>query len=197
MLITFEGIDGSGKSSLSKLVFTSLLQLGKKGLHTSEPTSSYLGSTVREIVLHSTEKLSPIQQALLFIADRISHVSWMKEQIKANEFIICDRYIHSTLAYQGIDEKTFQTVYTIHQLCLKDFKPDIVFLLDIDPIVSLSRLENDKKDNFEKVEFLQKVRLRYLKLAKEEPDTIFVLDGTLPLDQLEELVRHVLLEKSF
>lgn len=197
LFITFEGIDGSGKSSLSKLVYQALLERGIEGVHTCEPTDSFLGKSIREIVLHSQEKLSSSQQTLLFTADRISHVDWMKKQLETKRFVICDRYVHSTLAYQGVDVKTFETVYTIHELYLKDFNPDVVFLLDIDPIISLSRLEDDKRDNFEKVEFLRDVRKRYLKMAKEETDVFIVLDGNLPINQLKMSVLDTLLDRFF
>lgn len=196
LLITFEGIDGSGKSSLSKCVFDRLSDMGVKGSHTCEPTQSFLGKSIREIVLFSKEKLTPCQQVLLFTADRIAHMEWIQHEFKKVDFVICDRFIHSTLAYQGIDEKVRETIYTIHDLCLKDFYPDVVFLIDIDPVVSLNRikknnldkLQKKEKDRFEKVEFLAKVRTRYLDLANSQADSFEILDGTLPLEKLTEVV---------
>ena len=193
--ITFEGIDGSGKSCLSKKIFERLTEQNIKGCHTFEPTDSFLGNSLREIVLYSKEKLSPYQQVLLFTADRISHLDWIHQQLDNCQFVICDRFIHSTLAYQGIDEKLCQSIYTIHDLCLKDYCPDIVFLIDIDPIISLNRIKDNKKDNFEKVEFLQCVRRRYLHMAQANPKIFITLDGTLPLEKLSELVLDKLFQR--
>lgn len=192
MFITFEGIDGSGKSSLSKLVFDKLLDMGIKGVHTFEPTDSFIGKSIREIVLFSNEKLSISQQILLFSADRISHCSWIKKKQLEYQFVICDRFIHSTLAYQGIDEKMVQSIYTIHDLFLKKMEPDIVFLIDIQPEISLQRIGKEKTDNFEKVEFLSEVRIRYLNMAKANPDKFIILDGVSPLDELLDIVLELL-----
>jgi dTMP kinase len=194
--ITFEGIDGSGKSTLSRLVFDQLLSLNLTGVHTFEPTDSSLGNSLRDIILYSKENLSPLQQALLFTADRISHFDWIHKNLLDKQFVICDRFIHSTLAYQGVDEKTCQSINTIHDLCLVDFKPDIVFLLDIDPLFSLTRMQENKldklqkkeKDNFEKVEFLKEVRSRYLSIAHSNTDSFVILDGSKPLDLLTKQV---------
>jgi dTMP kinase len=195
VFITFEGIDGSGKSSLSKHVFDCLIEKTCKGVHTFEPTESFLGNSLREIILFSKEKLSPYQQVLLFIADRISHLEWIHQQLNVGQFVICDRYIYSTLAYQGIDEKIRQSIYTIHDLCLNDYYPDIVFLIDIDPVISLNRIQNSKKDNFEKVEFLKNVRSRYLDLANTNSKSFVILDGVLPLEVLTEMVLESLFQR--
>lgn len=195
LLITFEGIDGSGKSCLSKLVFDRLNLLNIHGVHTFEPTDTSLGNKIRDIVLFSEEKVTLYQQILLFVADRIAHLSWIHDQLETKQFVICDRFIHSTLAYQGIDEKVCQSIYTIHNLCLKDYTPDIVFLIDIDPKISLGRIQENKKDNFEKVEFLNQVRHRYLKLADKEPEIFVVLDGTISLENLLEKVLTTLYRK--
>ena len=188
IFITFEGIDGSGKTSLSKLVFEKLVSKGITGVHTFEPTDSFIGKAIREIILFSDEKLSVSQQILLFTTDRISHCAWIQQKLLDFQFVICDRFIHSTLAYQGIDEKKVQSIYTIHDLFLKKFEPDIVFLIDIQPEISLQRIGKEKTDNFEKVEFLSEVRIRYLNMAKANPDKFIILDGVSPLDELLDIV---------
>ena len=188
IFITFEGIDGSGKTSLSQLVFDRLIELNCKGIHTFEPTDTFLGNSIRDIILLSEEKLNPYQQVFLFTADRISHFLWIQQKLHEFEFVICDRFIHSTLAYQGIDEKIRESIYTIHNLCLKDYEPDIVFLLDIEPEISLQRIQQSEKDNFEKVEFLTGVRARYLEIADAFPKTFIKLDGNLPINKLLEIV---------
>jgi dTMP kinase len=194
-LIAFEGIDGSGKSCLSKQVFEQLTKRGNRGVHTFEPTDSFLGNKIREIVLYSKEKLSTYQQILLFTSDRISHFDWINQMLETYQFVICDRYIHSTYAYQGIDENVRQSIYTIHNLCLKDYLPDIVFLIDIDPEISLGRIQENKKDNFEKVEFLKDVRSRYLTIAKEDSKTFVTLDGLLSLEELTDFVLDTLFKR--
>lgn len=188
LFLTFEGIDGSGKSSLANQLADYFFQCNFPAVFTYEPTDSYLGKAIRDIVLYSKETISENQQILLFLADRTGHVLWIKEQMKLHKTVICDRFIHSTLAYQGKDKKTMKSINTIYRILNGSFFPDITFLIDIDPRIALKRIDDSKKDNFEKVEFLDEVRKRYLELARNSPKKFVVLDGTFTPVKLIQII---------
>ncbi|MFH1001168.1 MAG: dTMP kinase, partial [Bacteroidota bacterium] len=165
-----------------------LRQSNVSAVETFEPTDSYLGKAIREIVLFSRETITENQQILLFQADRAGHVIWIKDQLDRKITVICDRFIHSTLAYQGKDKKTIQFINTTYRLLNGSFLPDITYLLDLDPSVALNRIDEASKDNFETSTFQNLVRNRYLSLAKENPNKFEVLDGTLPPQKLLQII---------
>jgi len=188
IFITFEGIDGSGKSSLSHLLFEFLFENRIPVVETFEPTHSYLGKTIRDIILFSKEPISENQQILLFQADRAGHVLWIKEQMKLGKSVICDRFIHSTLAYQGKDKKTIQFINATYKALNGHFLPDITYLLDLDPATALMRIDDEKKDNFETSGFQHLVRNRYIALARESSKQFEVLDGAMPQEKLLQII---------
>jgi dTMP kinase len=162
-LIVFEGIDGAGLTTNSIFLANWLKNNGYKSIYTKEPTESEIGIVIRKI-LRNEKKADPFLLTLLFTADRNIHVNnvilpFMKE----GYFIVCDRYYFSTIAYQsvhGADEKL------IRKLSKNFPKPDIVFLLDVDPRISLKR-KVEKTELYEKVDFLESVRKKFLELASE------------------------------
>jgi dTMP kinase len=162
-LIVFEGIDGAGLTTNSLFLANWLKNNGYKSIYTKEPTESEIGILIRKI-LQNEKKADPFLLTLLFTADRHIHVNnVILPLIKEGYFIICDRYYFSTIAYQsvhGTDEKL------IRKLSKNFPKPDIVFLLDIDPRISLKR-KSGKNELYEKVDFLESVRKKFLELASE------------------------------
>lgn len=185
--ITFEGIDGSGKSTLAKIVYRELKKRGVKVKSTVEPTDSWLGKTVKRGFNSKTDSLA---ETFLFLADRSLHAAQIEKWLNDGHVVICDRYHDSTVAYQGaILGKEFFGQGTDAVKWLLSFeklfpKPDITFLLSIEPKKALSRLTNRaEKTKFEKIKFLQKVQKIYLKIA-ERNKRIVVLDASKPIDKL-------------
>lgn len=160
--IVIEGIDGAGLTTNSIFLTEWLRKLGFNSYYTKEPTKGPIGLCIREMLKSDVD---PFILTLLFTADREAHV---KKEIlpKINEgfIVVCDRYMYSTLAYQsvhGMDERM------IRKLNRHFPKPDMVILLDIDPSISLAR-KGEIKELYEKKEFLEKVRLKFLEIASDE-----------------------------
>lgn len=168
LFVTLEGIDGSGKSTLARRLHGSLESSGVHAVLTKEPTESWLGEAVRQAV---AEELDPRVQTLLFLADRTRHGEEIQSWLSRDRVVLCDRYHDSTVAYQGValeghvprPEEWIREVTS--PLILK---PDLTFLLVVDPQEGLSRLSGVRpRSPFERRRFLEKVQERYLRLARE------------------------------
>ena len=161
MFIVFEGIDGSGKSSVIKRLKESLEAKGRKVIVTAEPTDSAAGKLVA-----TSDDLSPEAEALLFTADRAIHTEQVKKWIAEGYAVLCDRYFASTLAYQSAAGMDLEWLKAINSKAI--IRPDVTILMDIDPEVSLKRVsERGEMSRFEKLEYQRKVRQAYLSLADE------------------------------
>lgn len=182
VIISFEGIDGSGKTTIAKATEEELSKIGFETLYTEEPTDSFLGEMIRKIILKNLSiSLPPITQAFLFNADRNLHMSSIiLEALDEKKLILMDRFTDSTLAYQGENDKLMSIIEKINDIATESVLPDITFLLDLDPKIALERIEklSKERDKFEKLEFLKKVRFRYLAIAKKNKERIKILDAT-------------------
>ncbi|MBN2065531.1 MAG: dTMP kinase [Candidatus Thermoplasmatota archaeon] len=164
--VTFEGIDGSGKSTISKLVYKQLKQ-ERDVILTREPTNTWIGKQVQECIKTNTD---PFVTAFTFIADRIDHCRRIQQWLDEGAIVLCDRYAESTYAYQGaqLEQKMPKSIYWLQDLS-KDriLVPDRTFLFVIEPKESLARIQHrETLIPFERVSFLNKVHNNYLKLAK-------------------------------
>ena len=183
--ITLEGVEGSGKTSLIKSVEKHFQSLNKEVLVTREPGGCKLGLQVREILLHA--KISSLAELLLFAADRAEHVETViKPALEANKVVLCDRYIHSTLAYQGygrgIDMKQIEL---LNNLATGGLQPEKVLLLDLDVEEGLKRAasRSDDPDSWtrfeeEKLEFHNKIRAGFKSLAGAQPELFSVINAS-------------------
>ncbi len=183
--ITFEGIDGSGKSTISKLVYKKLKSDGYDVIHTFEPTNSEIGIQVQKYI---KEGADPFVTSFTFIADRILHGKQITKWLEKGKIVICDRYAESTYAYQGaqltgIIEKPISWLQDISTNKIPI--PDRTFLFIIDPEISLSRIKH-RNDliPFEKVSFLKKVHKNYLDLSVDE--RFLKIDAT---KKIEEIIK--------
>lgn len=191
--ITLEGIDGSGKSTLIKKLETYLIKQQKRVFVTAEPTQSGIGKFIREFLSEKAPyELNPLAELFLFSADRALHIDEIKSYLAKAYFVLCDRYVDSTLAYQGKDVKNIKTVYTISKVLLDILRPDLTILLDIDPEKSLRRIDGREKDYFEQMDFLKDIRKRYLELSRDEGDRFVLIDGNQDPDSVEkEAIRYI------
>jgi dTMP kinase len=194
LFIVFEGIDGSGKTTQSKLLFDFLLKKRKKVIWTKEPTKGNIGSLLTNKYLKDTDL--PFVDALLFAADREEHLKTeVIPALNQGKIVISDRYYHSTLAYQqaqGLELKW------LLQLNKNFIKPDLTVIIDVEPEIAMVRIKLDKKrkieerKKFEKLEFLKKVRKNFLDLPKILKDEkIVVIDGN---EEKEKVFKNVLKE---
>lgn len=192
MFITFEGPDGSGKSTQSKLLADYLSKKGRKVLWTREPGGTELGKKIRNILLEDKNlKVEKLAELMLFCADRAQHVEQLiKPALKNGEIVICDRYIDSTTAYQaggrGFNKKIIDD---LNNYSTGGLVPDLTILIDVPAELGLKRATKTGSDKFEdeKIEFHQKVRNMYLQLAKEEK-RIKLFDGTKPINEVFQAI---------
>lgn len=168
MLISFEGIDGTGKTTFANYTKKYLENSGKKVYFTYEPTDSLIN--VKNLV---ERKLDPLTQALLFMADRVEHIKEIRKHLINDEIVVIDRYVDSTFAYQGSllehlfksKKKAYEYLDSIYDPFRLD--PDITFLFLVDPKLGTNRVgKRPVKEYFEKIEILNKVQEFYIYLSR-------------------------------
>jgi dTMP kinase len=193
--ISFEGIDGCGKTTQTKLLADYFAENGVAHLLTREPGGEESAEKLRQLILESESGAWEMEsELLLFLASRIQHVRrTINPALQSGANVICDRFIDSTYIYQSGSSSLYDK---LHRLMLGNFKPDLTFLLDIDAQTGLQRAKcrNDKPDYFEAkgLEFYQQLRTGFLQLAKAEPQRIIVLDATLSPQTLHhQIIAHI------
>ena len=195
LFITFEGGDGSGKSTQAGLLAQWLTEQGRTVVRTREPGGSDVGVEIRNLVLHHRGHIDPRAEALLYAADRAQHISTVvRPALERGDVVIQDRYFDSSVAYQGagrvLDAKEIRD---LSLWATESLLPDVTVLLDLDENVARTRLDAadkpfDRLEN-EKAEFHSRVRAGFLALAKAEPKRFLVLDATQPIDELAQAIR--------
>lgn len=194
IFITFEGIEGCGKSTQAKLLAEYLQKRGIEVLSTREPGGPKISEEIREILLsNANDEMIPRTEVLLYMASRSQHTGeWIIPALKSGKIVISDRYFDSTIAYQGaarkIERKIIDTLTTFATFGLK---PDITFLVDLPVEVGLSRIEQNNADRLEResLDFHRKVRAGFLKIAEQEKDRYIILNGA---DTVNEIHREII-----
>ena len=184
LLVTCEGIDGSGKSTAARSLAEELRAAGRDVRLHVEPTRTWLGEAVRR---GFKEDVAPWTEALLFMADHATHVRDVRAELATGAIVVSDRWSDSTFAYQGaaLSFPGFDAMARLREMEAPfDLAPDITLLFDLDPDVAMERVgrRGNDTEKFERVDFLVKVRANYLRLAKEEPERFVVLDAARPAD---------------
>jgi len=179
-LITFEGIDGSGKSTQIKLISDILHKNNINNIVIREPGGTKISEKIRDILLDNDNTISKYTEALLFLSSRSQLVNEViKPALDRGCYILCDRYIDSTIAYQGYGRGIdLSQIKVLNDLAIESIYPDITFILDINVNTSLSRRLTKSKDRMEQVNenFLIKVRKAYLKIADDDKKRCIVVD---------------------
>jgi len=193
--LTFEGGDGSGKTTQAELLRDWFEQRGRTVVRTREPGGTEVGKTIREIVLHSRGVLGDRAEALLFAADRAHHIDTLvRPALERGDVVIQDRYLDSSIAYQGAARALgAEEVRELSLWATGGALPDVTVLLDLDPVVARGRLDADDKPfdrlEAEKAEFHVRVREAFLALAAAEPERFLVVDATLPREEIQSRIR--------
>jgi dTMP kinase len=183
--IAFEGIDGSGKTSLIENLSTILDSLNKKHIIVREPGGTSVGEGIRELLLSHDYQVNPLAEALLMSASRAQLIQeTVIPTINNGQVVVTDRSAYSSVAYQGVGRGLgYQEIYQLNDLAIDGFWPEKVILLDIDPKISLSRQKIADRIGSGEVDFFQKVRSGYLKLADEFESQFLVLNATKSIDE--------------
>ena len=197
ILISFEGSEGSGKSTQIAYLAEHLQKIGWKVVSTREPGGTEIGEQVRNIIVHNSkgDEMCAETELLLFAASRAQLV---REIIAPNLIkgvvVLCDRYIDSSTVYQGVARNlSLDPVQQINQFAVGNVLPDLTIVLDVPTRVSLARIHqraSDLPDRMERenINFYKKVRDGYLVLARSLPKRFFVVDGTLPEKEIRKLI---------
>jgi dTMP kinase len=193
LFITFEGGEGSGKSSQAKILFRSLYRLSLSVLLTHEPGGTPQGERISKILKSKENKeLSPLTELLLFNASRTQLISEViKPNLKHGTIIICDRFTDSTIAYQGFGRGlNLKLIETVNDIAAEGIKPDLTILLDVPAQEGLSRKSKQNLDRFhqEEISFHNRIRSGFLQLAGEEPDRWFVVNGLLSKKYISQTI---------
>lgn len=188
--ICVEGIDGSGKTTQAKKLVKNLQSRGYDAVYTTEPSDGKVGALIRDFVLSRKDRIPIALEALLFAADRVDHVQAVVEPLlKQGKIVVCDRYVCSSLAYQGAAGLDLDWMDCVNKFALK---PDLTLFLDVPPELGLSRLRR-KKSVMETVRNLKKVRDVYLNLVQQ--NRMILLDGDKSIGEVAENVLKAVLEE--
>ena len=221
MFITFEGGEGTGKSTQIELISQYLQNCGRQYLLTREPGGTKIGRSIRSILLNSnTKALDPKAELLLYAADKVQHIETViKPALQSGKIVLCDRFADSTVAYQGYArELNMDLIENINKIVLDNLKPDITFLLDLLPEVGLSRAFSRIKDHAankinddvninkyddesrferEELDFHKRIRKGFLKIAKMEPNRFIIIDASKDKFKINsEITAHIRAHKK-
>ena len=196
IFVVFEGVEGAGKGTQIRLAKEWLESQGHEVLVTREPGGTDVGERLRDLLLdHQTGHIEPRTEALLFAAARAQHVaSVIRPALAEGKVVICDRYIDSSVAYQGWGRGLGeQDVLTLNVWATQGLFPDLVILLHLEPVAGLLRsLEEPDRIEMESGDFHAKVSNAYLKIAEEHPERFVVIDANGPPETVHEQVKEAL-----
>ena len=180
LFITVEGIDGCGKSTQLNLISEYLKEKGYEVIFTREPGCTGLGEKIRHLLLDYEGEVANQCEAFLFLADRAQNIDVIvKPAVREGKIVLCDRHIDSTIAYQGYARGgNIEELQKLNTLATGGYKPDLTFVFDISVETSLKRVE-DKKDRMESEnkEFFEKVRQGFLKIGKNDPKRVKIINS--------------------
>ncbi len=195
LFISFEGIDGVGKSTQADELEEFVRARGFDVVRSFEPGGTELGQEIRHLLLHRKGDVSPRAEALLYAADRSHHVATkIRPALEAGKVVIADRYLDSSVAYQGAGrELETKEIRDLSLWATNGLLPKLTVLLDLDPETARTRrdetgTEPDRLER-EKIDFFAAVRSGYLELAANEPERFLVVDATKSREEIQQLIR--------
>lgn len=206
--ITFEGGEGTGKSTQLKMLAAYLEQFEIENIQTKEPGGTELGKELRSmLVTGDKDKMDAVAEALLYYADRRIHLTkkiW--PALDGGKWVLSDRFADSTVAYQyyGYDKRVpYETLQNLYQLTVGDFKPDLTIVLDLNPEIGLARslakagkmTVKETRHESRGLEFHNRLRNGYLEMAKKEPQRMVVIDADKSIEELHREIIRVVSER--
>lgn len=197
LFITFEGADGSGKTTQINKIGEYLESLGYEIVITREPGALEVGNKIRDIVLHHKGIVSDKCEMFLYLADRAQHVdTFIMPLLQEGKIVLCDRYIDSTVAYQGYGrEKNIKQTIELNTIATSSLLPDLTVVFDIDTQTAQQRVGNEK-DRLEAAgfEFHQKVRNGYLELIKQNPERMTVINANNSIETVYNDTKRIIID---
>jgi dTMP kinase len=205
MFISFEGIEGSGKTTHAKHMVRFLKDKGHDCVITREPGGTRIGEKIRSILLDPLSKdMDPLTELLLYTADRAQHIKeYILPLLSDGKMVLCDRYYDATMAYQGFARGlSIGLIEKMHKLLFENLKPDITLLLDLPPEIGLkrawkqinngNRIGEETRFEEERLSFHRRVREGYLELSRLEPERFRVIDASKDEDGVREEIIKIL-----
>ncbi len=192
--ITFEGIEGSGKSTQVKLLHKYFLDRNVAAVLTREPGGSKVAEEIRSLLVNGDiDKMDGVCETLLNFAARRDHcLKLIQPALAKGEIVICDRFFDSTIAYQSFGQDVdLELIKKVQEAAIGRFKPDITFLIDVDVEVAFERIKNRADNNrYEKMDknFHQKVRKGFLEIAKNNSSRVILIDGNQDMQKIHQQV---------
>lgn len=200
--LTIEGGEGTGKTTIINMLSSDLEKMNIKVLKTREPGGSKIAEEIRNVILDvKNTNMDYMTEALLYAASRKQHLEEIvKPAINDGKLVISDRYIDSSLAYQGKARGLgIKTIYDINMYATNGFLPDLTLLIDLPPEVGLERISSNNRDvnrlDLEVLDFHNLVREGYLEIAKRFPNRIKVIDGNRSIEEVYKDVLSIVLDK--
>jgi dTMP kinase len=201
--ITFEGIDGCGKTTQFRLLAQALRERGEDVVETVEPGGTAIGQQIRKILLDpASGEIQPRTELLLYFASRAQNVDRViRPALDSGRIVLCDRFTDSTLVYQGCGRGLdTDVVRDLDRIACRGLKPDVTILIDVDLETSLMRARRrnervgplESRIDEESAAFHERVRLGYLALAETEPERIVVIDGRASIVEVAQRIREAL-----
>ena len=192
--ISFEGMDGSGKSTQIIKIKDYLEKNGFEVVLTREPGGTEIGEKIRKIILDpENSSMTALTEAMLYAASRAQRVEEkIKPEISAGRIVICDRFVDSSIAYQGFGRGLGASISEVNRLAVAGCMPDVTFLLKLKPGIGGDRIKNRPKDRIEleAFEFHNAVYKGYEQLENDYPDRIISIDATRSIDEIEQEIRE-------
>lgn len=195
LFITFEGGDGVGKTTQISILEEWLSNAQHEIVRTFEPGGTKMGKQLRELLLHSHEAIGPKTEALLYAADRAQHIETVvKPALKSNKIVLQDRYIDSSLAYQGAGRVLgTEEIYDLNVWATGGLWPHLTVLLDLDPLVAAERMQGRQtaadRIEQEKNDFHVAVRREFLKIAAANPARFVVCDASATVEEIADTIK--------
>jgi len=201
--ISFEGIDGSGKTTQIKLLEEYLKSRGLPVIVAREPGGTEMGESIRQVLLHSRNTaLRPLSELLLYYASRHQNLyQKILPALEAGCWVLCDRYVDASMAYQGYGRGVdLSLIDQLSQMVINQHMPDLTVLIDMEPALGVSRAkERNRHDSIdegrferESLEFYERVRQGYLKIAQDDPHRVRVVKGDQPIETLHRKIVSLL-----
>ncbi len=193
--ITFEGADGSGKTTQLNMLKTYLIEQGFDVVTTREPGAMETGKEIRNILLNNETSISEKCEMFLFLADRANHVEmFIEPNLSAGKIILCDRHTDSTIAYQGYGRgRDIKLLKELNDIAVGNIEPDLTLLYDVSAETAMERVGKEK-DRMEAsgAEFHKRVREGYLELQKENPERIKIINADNSINEVFEDTKKVI-----